>query len=69
MSQKMTWLDLYKYLNERANDIRNFGQFPWQENVQVFDWETLEYYQTDFVQMPDNKISLAIDTCQVKEIV
>jgi hypothetical protein len=62
MNNKMTWLDLYNFLYERANDINNPGSFPWQENVQVFDFETLEYYSTDFIQMPDNKISLSIDT-------
>ena len=62
MNNNMTWLDLYNFLYERANDINNTGSFPWQENVQVFDFETLEYYPTDFIQMPDNKISLSIDT-------
>lgn len=59
---KMTWLDLYNFLYKKANDINNLGSFPWQENVQVFDFETLEYYPTDFIQMPDNKISLSIDS-------
>ena len=58
----MTWLQLYNFLYERANDINNPGSFPWQENVQVFDFETLEYYPTDFIEMPDKKISLSIDT-------
>jgi len=62
MNNNMTWLDLYNFLYERANNINNPGSFPWQENVQVFDFETLEYYPTDFIQMPDNKISLSIDT-------
>jgi hypothetical protein len=62
MKNNMTWLQLYNFLYERANDINNPGSFPWQENVQVFDFETLEYYPTDFIQMPDNKISLSIDT-------
>jgi len=62
MNNNMTWLDLYNFLYERANDINNFGSFPWQENVQVFDFETLEYYPTDFIEMPDKKISLSIDT-------
>jgi len=62
MNNNMTWLDLYNFLYERANDINNLGSFPWQENVQVFDFETLEYYPADFIQMPDNKISLSIDT-------
>jgi hypothetical protein len=62
MKNNMTWLQLYNFLYERANDINNPGSFPWQENVQVFDFESLEYYPTDFIQMPDNKISLSIDT-------
>jgi hypothetical protein len=62
MKNNMTWLQLYNFLYERVNDINNPGSFPWQENVQVFDFETLEYYPTDFIQMPDNKISLSIDT-------
>jgi len=62
MKNNMTWLQLYNFLYERANDINNPGSFPWQENVQVFDFETLEYYPTDFIEMPDNKISLSIDT-------
>lgn len=58
----MTWLDLYNYLNKKANSIKNLGDFPWQEEVEIFDFGTLEYYTTDFIQMPDNKISLSIDT-------
>lgn len=64
---KMTWLDLYDFLCKKANDINNLGSFPWQENVQVFDFETLEYYHTDFIQMPDNKISFSIDSSNTKE--
>ena len=63
MKNKMTWLDLYNYLYERANDIKNPGSFPWQEKVKVFDWGTLDYYSIDFLQtLPDNKLSLATDT-------
>ncbi len=65
----MTWLELYSYLYERANDIKNPGSFPWQDNVEVWDWETLDYYPTDVVQNPsDNKISLSVDTYQQPEI-
>jgi hypothetical protein len=62
MKNNMTWLQLYNFLYERANDINSGGSFPWQQQVEVFDFETLEYYSTDFIQMPDNKISLSIDT-------
>lgn len=58
---KMTWLDLYNFLYERANDINN-KDFPWAEPVEAFDFDTLEYYPVDFIQMPDNKISLSVDT-------
>ena len=58
----MTWLDLYNYLHEQANNIQNVGQFPWQEDVKVFDFGTLEYFPTDFVEMPDGKISFSVDT-------
>jgi hypothetical protein len=60
----MTWLELYNYLYERANDIKNPGFFPWQEEVSVFDFETLGYYPIDFIEMPDGKISFEIDTYQ-----
>lgn len=61
----MTWLELYNYLYERANDIKNLGSFPWQEKVQAFDFGTLEYYPIDFIQiLPDKKISFNIDTSQ-----
>jgi hypothetical protein len=64
----MTWLDLFDFLNKQANDINNLGKFPWQEQVEVFDWETLDYYPADFIQMPsDSKISLAVDTYQQPE--
>ena len=61
----MKWLDLYTFLHERANDINNLGSFPWQETVQVFDFETLQYSPTDFIEMPDGKISLSVDTNQI----
>jgi hypothetical protein len=67
MKKQMTWLDLYNFLYEKANDINSGGSFPWQENVQVFDFETLEYYPTDFIEMPDDKLSLSIDTAQNME--
>ncbi len=69
MKKQMTWLDLYNFLYERANDINSEGNFPWQESVQVFDFETLEYYPTDFIEMPDDKLSLSIDTAQNMETI
>jgi hypothetical protein len=31
----MNWLDLYNFLHQRANDIKNLGSFHWQEEVSV----------------------------------
>jgi hypothetical protein len=59
----------HKLLYEKANDINGEGNFPWQESVQVFDFETLEYYSTDFIEMPDDKLSLSIDTAQNMETI
>jgi len=66
--EKMSWLDLYNYLHAQAHDFKNMGKFPWREEVKIFDWETLEYYSTNFIQTPDDKISLSIDTHQLENI-
>jgi hypothetical protein len=62
----MKWLDLFNFLNQKANDINNLGSFPWQEKVEIFDFATLNYYPTDFIETPDKKISLSIDTTQAE---
>lgn len=64
----MTWLELYDYLNRQANEIKNIGKFPWQEEVKVFDFGTLGYFPTDFIEMPDGKISFSLDTNQLENI-
>ena len=64
MMSNMKWIDLFSFLNEKANDLKNLGKFPWQEDVSVFDFETLQYYPIDFIEMPDGKISFEIDTYQ-----
>lgn len=61
---KMTWLDLYNFLYDKANNVNNVGAFSWREEVSVFDFETLEYYPVDFLEMPDGKISFQVDTYQ-----
>ncbi|NBT09001.1 MAG: hypothetical protein EBS98_09395 [Chitinophagia bacterium] len=64
----MTWLDLFQFLNERANDFENLDKFNWQQEVSVFDYETLEYYPTNFITTPDGKTSLSVDTSTQKEV-
>lgn len=63
----MKWIDLFEFLNERANDLKNLGQFPWQEKVRVFDFATLQYADADFIEMSDGKISLSVDTDKIGE--
>lgn len=36
----MTWLDLYNFLYEKANDNRNFGKINWQDSVMIHDANT-----------------------------
>lgn len=35
----MTWLELYNFLHEQANNIHKHGTFDWQSNVKVYDAE------------------------------
>lgn len=63
----MKWIDLYNFLYEKANNIKDIGQFPWQEEVKVFDFGTLGYFSTDFIEMPDKKISFSVDTNQIED--
>jgi hypothetical protein len=44
---KMTWLDLYKYLHNQANDINNLGKFDWNSPVMVHDASTGEEQYCD----------------------
>lgn len=43
----MTWLDLYTFLNERANNINAVGTFEWNKRVKVFDNATGELLDCD----------------------
>jgi len=51
----MKWIDLFQFLNQRANDMKNLGSFPWQEKVVVFDKYLGEFYEADLLQMNDPK--------------
>jgi hypothetical protein len=37
---KMTWLDLYNFLYEYANNNKKFGKLNWQEPVMIHDANT-----------------------------
>lgn len=44
---KMTWLDLYSFLVERANNINAVGTFDWNKPVKIFDNATGELLDCD----------------------
>lgn len=43
----MTWLDLYNFLYECANDSKNFGKINWQEPVMIHDANTGDEHDCD----------------------
>ena len=59
----MKWIDLFQFLNERANDYKNLGNFDWQSEIKVFDLNLGEHYDADLIQFEGEKtISISIDT-------
>lgn len=51
----MTWLDLFQFLNERANDFKSLGQFDWQANIKVYDNQYGAIYSTDLIKLHNLK--------------
>lgn len=47
----MTWLELYTFLNERANDIKNVGSFDWQAPVRVYDNQYGGVHDADLIEL------------------
>lgn len=64
----MTWLDLYNYLNDKANKVSNIGKFSWQQEIVVFDFSTLTSCKPEITTLPDNKIYFSIDTSPAEKI-
>lgn len=64
----MKWIDLYNFLYEQANCSKNIGKFDWQQEIKVFDYGTLDYYDTSINQLPDRIVSFGIDTTQFLEM-
>ena len=55
----MTWLDLYNYLHDKANNIENIGKYDWQKPVTIFDFNSLSSYDVNFttIKLPNNDIA------------
>lgn len=64
---KMSWLDLYNFLYNQANDSKNFGHFDWQSPVIIHDASSGDEFSCDtWVVSSDNdngknKLVLAIN--------
>jgi hypothetical protein len=52
---KMTWLDLYNFLYEKANDIHTFGTFDWSRPVMVHDADTGDEFVCDTYYVTDDR--------------
>lgn len=52
---QMTWLDLYNFLHQKANDINHLDQNTWQQKVIIHNAETGDEYPTDTWIISDNR--------------
>ena len=50
----MNWLDLYNFLHQRANDLKNLGKFNWQAPVEVYDNQYGETNKADLIELYDD---------------
>jgi hypothetical protein len=46
----MKWIDLFQFLNQRANDMKNLGQFDWQSEVKVYDNAYGALFNADLIE-------------------
>lgn len=51
--EKMSWLDLYNFLHQKANDLKNLGSFNWQAPVEVYDNHYGGLHNADIVEFFD----------------
>lgn len=52
--KKMSWLDLYTFLHERANNINAVGTFNWGRPVLVHDANTGDEFTCDTYYVSDD---------------
>lgn len=52
---KMTWLDLYNFLSERANNINAVGIFDWNKPVLIHDADTGDEFSCDTYYVSDSR--------------
>jgi hypothetical protein len=60
----MTWLELYKFLNDNANSvdkIEDMSKF-WNQNVLIYDLTNDNFYNCDTLIINDEKLVLSINS-------
>ena len=62
----MNWLELYNFLHQQANDLKNLGKFNWQAPVEVYDNQYGETSKADLIELYDdfgnNQFYIRIDS-------
>ena len=51
----LTWIDLFRFLNERASDMPNLGKFDWQAPVIVHDADTGDEFTCESYYISDDR--------------
>ena len=51
----LTWIDLFRFLNERASDMPNLGKFDWQAPVIVHDADTGDEFTCEGYYISDDR--------------
>jgi hypothetical protein len=51
----MNWLDLYNFLHQKANDMKAFGKFDWQQDVKVYDNAYGGLFNGDLIEFNDTE--------------
>lgn len=52
---QITWLELYQFLHEKANNVKNFGDFNWSEQVIIHNASTGDEHTCDTYLISDSK--------------
>jgi hypothetical protein len=52
---KITWLDLYTFLHERANNIQAVGTFEWNTPILIHDANTGDEFTCDTYYVSDSR--------------
>lgn len=58
---RITWLELYKFLHHQANNINGLGTFDWNKPVSIYDASNGDEFYCDTYYLTDkNKEKLVL---------